>query len=400
MTGTDRKSETTIAISLSGGGARAMAFHLGCLRALKAAGILEHTSVLSCVSGGSVIGAIYVTHEGSFESFEKKVRETLRTGFVRPALWTALTSREGLRAAFCRMAIFGRRITSLLLAPLRWSVYGVTAMFGMPTTGRVSPVTPRRLASRTTILAETFDRLLFEGKTLKDIEKRKPKFVAVASELRTGTAFYFSPNESGSWRFGKVNPDSIKVARAVAASAAYPLLLPALDENYIFNKSDGSARNERITLTDGGVYDNRGLAPLWPDRDSAISVKIPKPDVIIACRAGYGLRLGEPTVTLLGRMTASFYTSLDRAQNAALKRLFDLRSAGELQAIVLPYLAQADARLACAPSDLVKREDVDAYPTNFSAMTEEWIERLSKRGEQVTLAVLKEHHPELLNFTI
>lgn len=377
-----------------------MAFHLGCLRTLKAVGILDQASVLSCVSGGSVIGAIYVTHEGSFESFEEKVRETLRNGFVRPALWTAFTSREGLLAAFCRMAIFARRITGLMLVPLRWSASRVLAMVGMPTTGRVSSVTPRRFASRTTILAETFDRLLFEGKTLKHIETRKPKFVAVASELRTGTAFYFSPSESGSWRFGKVNQDSIKVAWAVAASAAYPLLLPALDKYYTFNKSDGSARKERMILTDGGVYDNLGLAPLWPDRDSAISVNIPKPDVIIACRAGYGLRLGEPTVTLLGRMTASFYTSLDRAQNAALKRLFDLRSAGKLQAIVLPYLGQADAHLACPPSDLVKREEVDAYPTNFSAMAEEWIERLSKRGEQVTLAVLKEHHPELLSSTI
>ena len=57
-------SELTIAISLSGGGARAMAFHLGCLRALHTAGLLERADVLSCVSGGSVIGAIYVTHDG------------------------------------------------------------------------------------------------------------------------------------------------------------------------------------------------------------------------------------------------------------------------------------------------------------------------------------------------
>lgn len=373
-----------------------MAFHLGCLRTLHATGLLARTQVLSCVSGGSVIGAMYVTHEGNFESFEKKVRETLCSGFVRPAFRTALTTREGLRAAVCRMGLIGRSMVRLAAAPARWAASALLSLIGVQSKERAFPIVPRRFASRTTILEETFDRILFEGKTLKDIGSRKPKFVAVAAELRTGTAFYFSPDESGSWRFGKVNPDRIRVARAVAASAAYPLLLPALDDIYTFNKSDGSARNERVTLTDGGVYDNLGLAPLWPDRDPAISVAIPKPDVIIACRAGYGLRFGAPTVTLLGRMTASFYTTLDRAQNAALKRLFDLRNAGQLQAIVLPYLGQADNRLACAPPDLVKREEVDAYPTDFSAMSEEWIDRLSKRGEQVTLAVLKEHHPELL----
>jgi NTE family protein len=35
------------------------------------------------------------------------------------------------------------------------------------------------------------------------------------------------------------------------------------------------------------------------------------------------------------------------------------------------------------------------YPTNFSAMTRDWIDRLSLRGEQVTSALLKEHLPEL-----
>lgn len=373
-----------------------MAFHLGCMRTLHQYGILARADVLSCVSGGSVIGAIYVTCDGSFEDFEQNVRVNLRRGFVRPALWTALKSREGLRAAFCRTSLLAKRYLGLILTPFRWGGSGLAKLFGVQHSERTVVSSHRRFASRTTILEETFDRILFAGKTLKDISDRRPKFVAVATELRTGTAFYFSSNESGSWRFGKINPDGIRVARAVAASAAYPLMLPAIDEIYTFNRSDGSARNERVILTDGGVYDNLGLAPLWPDRDSAISIDVPKPDIIIACRAGYGLRLSDPTVTLLGRMTASFYTALDRSQNAALKRLYDLKDAGKLQAIVLPYLGQADNRLACAPLDLVKREEVDAYPTNFSAMTEEWIDRLSKRGEQVTLAVLKEHHPELM----
>ena len=255
-----------------------MAFHLGCLRALHAAGLLERADVLSCVSGGSVIGAIYVTHDGLFESFEKNVRETLRAGFVLPALQTALTSREGLRVALCCLGLLYGRLGRLVAVPVRWSASGLMSLVGVHGSKHALPVVPHRFASRTTILEKIFDRILFNGRTLKDIADRKPKFVAIATELCTGTAFYFSPNESGSWRFGKINPDRIRVARAVAASAAYPLLLPAIDDVYAFNKSDGSARGERVTLTDGGVYDNLGLAPLWPDRDPAISVAIPRPD--------------------------------------------------------------------------------------------------------------------------
>lgn len=45
-----------IGLALSGGGSRAMAFHLGCLRALNQLGLLDRIDVLSTVSGGSVIG--------------------------------------------------------------------------------------------------------------------------------------------------------------------------------------------------------------------------------------------------------------------------------------------------------------------------------------------------------
>ena len=44
-----------IALVLSGGGIRAMAFHLGVLRRMAEQGLLERVSHLSSVSGGSLI---------------------------------------------------------------------------------------------------------------------------------------------------------------------------------------------------------------------------------------------------------------------------------------------------------------------------------------------------------
>lgn len=48
-----------------------------------------------------------------------------------------------------------------------------------------------------------------------------------------------------------------------------------------------------------------------------------------------------------------------------------------------------------APPDLVSRGETENYPSDFSPMTEAWIERLSRRGDQLTLAVLRQHAPEL-----
>ena len=87
----------------------------------------------------------------------------------------------------------------------------------------------------------------------------------------------------------------IALAHAVTASAAYPLLLPALDESLPFDRRDGSRLAERVILTGGGVYDNLGLAPLWPGRDTSVSLNVRPVDTIICCRAGYGLRQDPPT---------------------------------------------------------------------------------------------------------
>jgi len=385
-----------IGIALSGGGSRAMAFHLGCLRTLWQLGILQQARVLSTVSGGSVIGAMYAVHEGDFAQFDSQAQAVLASGFVRPALRTVFTTTEGLRAVISFVLVIA---VWFWLVPYRFTM----GVIGWATDRKGSDVVagpekwiPRRFSSRTTILRRTFDTMLFKGKVLGTLSTDRPKLVMVAAELRTGSAFYYGRHATGSWRFGKIEHSQIPVAQAVAASAAFPLLLPALDEFLLFRKPDSSLRSERVTLTDGGVYDNLGLCPLWPDRDREISIGVEEIDTIVACRAGYGLRTGNPSLFAVSRLRAAFNCTSNLTQHLSMNRLFDLKAAGRLKSFVLPYLDQDDDKLSYAPADLVSRASVAGYPTNFSAMPEEWIEKLSRRGEQLTLAVIREHAPELL----
>jgi NTE family protein len=381
-----------IGIALSGGGSRAIAFHLGCLRTLQANGILQRARAMSTVSGGSVIGAMYACHEGTFAEFEDHIRAVLRSGFVTPALRAAFMTREGSKAAAALVMLLA---TWALLVPFRC----VAAVLS-PTVrgGGVAPERwmPRRFASRTTILRHALDAMIFKGKLLGDLPTDRPRLIAIATELRTGSAFYFGRQYAGSWRFGMIDPAQIAVAHAVAASAAHPLFLPTLDDYVTFRKHDGSLRTERVTLSDGGIYDNLGLAPLWPDRDRDTSIGVEEIDTIVACRAGYGLRTNDASIFVKARLRAALGAMHGRAQNATMKRLYDLKGAGKIQHFVLPYLDQDDERLAFPPAGLVRRASVAGYPTNFSAMPDEWIERLSKRGEQLPLAVIREHAPHLL----
>ena len=82
MEGTDAGEATRIGLALSGGGVRASTFHMGVLRRLAAEGLLEQVSVVSTVSGGSLVTAAIMSGSGvawpSSRDFLTKVYPTVR----------------------------------------------------------------------------------------------------------------------------------------------------------------------------------------------------------------------------------------------------------------------------------------------------------------------------------
>lgn len=72
-----------------------------------------------------------------------------------------------------------------------------------------------------------------------------------------------------------------------------------------------------------------------------------------------------------------------------------MEASNQIAGFLLPYLGMADGRIPSAPSDLVTREETANYPTNFNPMSKQDLERLSKRGEQITNALLEAYAPHL-----
>jgi NTE family protein len=334
------------------------------------------------------LAALYCHHKGDFKTFEDRVRAILARGFFWPALRIAFTTPEGIKAVFCvtplaldRFAAFLVRLLLCIPAP---KVIRKIAWLREPSL--------QRWASRTTILRRVFSEL-FNGENLPKLRTDRPKLIMVACELQDKSAFYFASEAVGSWRLGEADPSNVEISQGVVASAAYPGLLPALDDHMTFIKN-GTSAERRIILTDGGVYDNLGLAPLWPDRKPDISLHVDSYDRVIACRAGYGLRRAPPSIFWPSRMLAVLYTALARTENLSTNRLYDLVKAKRIKALT-PYLGQDDSKLAFPPTDLVTLSEVADYPTDFSAMSEKWIDLLSRRGEQMTVALIAEHWPEM-----
>lgn len=190
-----RDPSLLMAITLSGGGARAAAFGYGVLSELRdtpivwegqAQSLLDATDVISGVSGGSIVAAYYAAYgaEG-LASFEHNF---LRVDFQRSLIDMALLPANMIELS---SPWFGR--THLLA---------------------------RRLES------------LYGGMTFGDLEKRPrhPQLIVTATDLSRGGGFEFTWDQ-----FTQICSDlrSVPLSFAVAASSAVPLLLsPVTLNNY------------------------------------------------------------------------------------------------------------------------------------------------------------------------
>src|SRR5690349_2465171 len=111
-----------ICLALSGGGFRATLFHLGVVAAFRQLGYLQNVAVISCVSGGSIIGAHLALHWPSYLSpddgvFEQAARDivAITRADVRGQIVRRLPLRRHRRFEYClnRFPYYGALLTSI-----------------------------------------------------------------------------------------------------------------------------------------------------------------------------------------------------------------------------------------------------------------------------------------------
>jgi NTE family protein len=312
-----------IALCLSGGGFRASLFHLGAMRRLHELGILGKVDRVSSVSGGSIAAALLADRivalgrDGArFEDFERDVAIPMR----------AFTSRD-LR-------------TWPILAHLAWNW-----IWPGPRVRHLEARYRRRLTS-----------LL-----LRDLPPR-PEFVLCATSLAFGVNWEFRKDGAGDYQTGThAAAADWPLARAVAASSSFPPVfgpvpIATRGAKYEGGKYRGRDRDRllaRLALSDGGVYDNMGLEPVWKD---ALYV------LVSDCGAPFEFRVGREPIGRLLR-----YTSVVTNQALALrKRAFfaDLR-AGTYRGTYwsIATAEEEDAYSPALVADVISnvRTDLDAF---------------------------------------
>lgn len=353
-----------IGLALSGGGFRATAFGLGCLRALQDRDLLQHVSVVSGISGGSLLTAMWAYGPAEFAEFDDSVVQLLR---------------GGLQAELARRAFAPTAIAKSAASALRATAPG-----------------QRRGYSRTDALVAALASRPFGGRNVADVTHSGLSVILSATDMTTGNAVRFGSQVSSCSAYGKIL-DPVAVAEAVGASAAFPILLPALTREYEFETRDGRRARETVVMTDGGVYDNLGLSPLLPNRSPMYTSHVYELDFLIAADAGRGHNYRRAARFLPRRLSQSFDITYSKTQDASRGRIHDAAASGRINGFVHAYLGMRDSKLPIPIHDLVSRERVERYPTNFAAMSAGDLSAVSVRGEQLTRLLLGSYHADLGN---
>jgi NTE family protein len=246
----DNPGDVLVIATFSGGGTRAAALAYGTLEALRditlniggrPRRLLDEVDIINAVSGGSIVAAYYAVHRDRiFSDFESKFLYRDVEGELRNAVVANL------------------------------------------------PRLSQAQFSRSDVLAEYFDRELFDGATYADLAQgsMRPFVVINASVLSTGARFPFTQGQ-----FDLLCSDlgSVSVGRAVAASAALPPYFSTITlDNYAGTCGSVSLpgvvagidavggrgrevhiqdaltyldrrRRPHVHLVDGGLIDNLGL---------------------------------------------------------------------------------------------------------------------------------------------
>ena len=230
-----------VALCLSGGGYRAMIFHLGTVWRLNELGLMKRLAKVSSVSGGSITAAML------------------------GLMWTRLDFNASNVAT---------NLEQLVVNPIR-SLAGTTIDTGSIILGILLP--------RHTVadeVADSYREYLYGNSTLQDLpsDAEGPRFVINATNVQSKVLWRFSKPFMGDYRVGLIRNPTAELAVAVGASSAFPpFLSPAslkLKPADFDPTTKGDLQFEPYTsdvvLTDGGVYDNLGLETAWKSYDTIL----------------------------------------------------------------------------------------------------------------------------------
>ena len=334
-----------IGLALSGGGFRASLFHIGVLAKLAELDLLRHVEVISCVSGGSIIGAFYylelkqllesgqTTHDDYLKLVRDVERKFLEGVQKNVRMRIAASPRAGLK-----MAVKSGYSRSDIIAELyQEHFYDQTAAKGKEPARLMSDliVHPAEFGGAPDDFTPKYDNWRLGAKV--------PMLVLNATTMNTGHNWQFTATWMGEspqaiseaidaipryrrayYREAPKPHDEIPIGRAVGASACVPALFEPIVLRNLYP-------DRTVRLVDGGVHDNQGLSSLLEQNCRVI---------LVSDSSGQFQEQASPGGSVSDSLGNSNAVLQARVREAQFDQLSALRRAGAIQGAMFIHLTK------------------------------------------------------------
>jgi predicted acylesterase/phospholipase RssA len=336
-----------VGLALSGGGFRASLYHIGVLARLAELDVLRHIEALSCVSGGSIIGAYYylelrkllqtkadhqITREDYIEivqrieqnflaGVQRNIRTRVAAGFFTnlKMIFVPNYSRTVRAGELYEEELFARVEDGAGNGP-RW----LNELFVIPLGSDGKPM-------------ENFTPKYHNWRRAAKV----PILVLNATSLNTGHNWQFTASwmgeppagidaqTDGNYRLRRMYyaeaPKAyrrVRLGHAVAASACVPGIFEPLVLADLYPES-------RVRLVDGGVHDNQGISSLIEQGCSVL---------LVSDASGQMEAQNEPSGGVLGVPLRSNDVLMARVREAQYQELLTRRRSSQLRGLMFVHL--------------------------------------------------------------
>ncbi|MVM34151.1 hypothetical protein GO755_29225 [Spirosoma sp. HMF4905] len=381
-------------LALSGGGFRASLYHIGVLAKLAELDKLRHIEVLSCVSGGSIIGAYYylkaknllesvpdsaITRECYIE-LVKDIERDFLAGVQRNIRTRVLADfGSNLKMLIDRNYSRTERVGELYEQEL-FAKINDTDRYADCSNGNKKGLSGDRQSINTDNKPIWLNELLVkpiddDGKPIESFsiksdnwrrQAKVPMLILNATTLNTGHNWQFTASwmgESpaaiqqidGNYRLRRMyyKPEvgrSIRLGHAVAASSCVPGLFEPLARKDLYE-------HKIVRLVDGGVHDNQGICGLL-EQDCSV--------LLVSDASGQMSSEDDPSSSILGVPPRTNDVLMERIRNAQYQDLLSLKRAGLLKELMFIHLKMD---LDVIPVDWINCEDPSPVNPNLDPFT-------------------------------
>ena len=368
------KSNLTIGLALSGGGMRAAIFHLGLLGRLASDDLLERVTFVSTVSGGSLGTGLVYSLSGKRWPASQEFLDTIAPQARR------LMTRTDLQ------------VDAILRLPRR----------------------PQHLLyGRAKVLAESIEKLWGVEGLVNELPD-EPRWVINATAYESGKNWRFMRKRMGDYKLNHTPEPAFPLASAMAASAAFPILIGPLvlrTKGFAWSRFTGESRHATLPtetrvpsvhLWDGGVYDNLGVEPLFKSggryRDEY--------NFLIVSDASTPLGVERPLPFRRARRLINI--AMDQVRSLRARQLVEHFSshpnsgaylkAGRAARYILEQAGIDEEEMAAAVGTCLSEEDAGralGHKTTLRRPSEEQFDRLYRHGWEVADCTLSAYSTDL-----